>query len=323
MTFRMLLGLVGILSALAGCPVAPNPPPPLPPDPLEEIAAHHNQYVGNWEAMGALPHGGMLHVELAAAPISEFTVRFSIADDSADVDHLGFDLDTGILSLGQAYGAVVGGTELETGLGRGVPSGDGVSQLLVVEPTGQRTPFEVAWTHRTRPLGDDNRATISDRTPDCNVTPDPVTFGFIQSHWDVPDSVSGSFSVQASISQTDGSRFMYFSIPSIPRGQQAFVDNVSAGARTRFPSQMNQLNYSQKAADGTTVQWTARAGTLVIDAVDGSLPGSAFVDYDTSGKVTFYLEGIRMEPSSIGAIGSFTLGFSGTTTVGYKRRARP
>ena len=147
---------LALLLAVPGCPTTPGGQGVAPPEPLEEIPRHHNQYVGNWDAEGTLPDGRTLHYELAASPLSVFTGRFAVGAAWADVGALDFDLDRGTLALGEGYGAMVDGLLIESSGGRGVPGGEGDSQLSVREAAGHPELFDVHWSRRTIPLGDDN-----------------------------------------------------------------------------------------------------------------------------------------------------------------------
>ena len=142
----------------------------------------------------------------------------------------------------------------------------------------------------------------------------------------VPSGPDGSLSAQMSPTMSDSSRQLYFRLDEIAEYDPDFP---SVGNRVTFPSEVAQLSYSEPQTDGTVRQWSANAGSVVFDAVDGSLVPVSGED-DDRGLMTFHFEGITMAPSNsavdpqfVGAEGTFALDFSGTSSDSARRISGP
>jgi hypothetical protein len=149
-----------------------------------------------------------------------------------------------------------------------------------------------------------------------------VAFTYLETRYNVAEAYAGSFAAEGALSLTSDPRRFYFGMRDIQR--HAVDHRVFIGEGISFPNEDAQLSYYEDGPDGTFRQWAAVSGRLVFDAVNGTLASRE--GYKTNGKVTFHFENVRMAPSNsssdprfTGAQGSFTLDFSGTSTMGLKR----
>ena len=144
----------------------------------------------------------------------------------------------------------------------------------------------------------------------------------------------GQIVEETGMTQTNVSRRFFLRMDNL--GKHQIDGNVFIGHGARFPAVVGsnpvQFSYYEDAPDGTIRQWDAVSGTVIFDAIDTTLlVNNPLVGetYQTTGKVSFHTENVRMEPSNstsdprfVGAKGSFILNYAGTATVGYKRYSR-
>lgn len=322
---RTLLCTLPLL--LGGCPDltggdGPDDAPP-EPAPLSRPAPNHNRFVGYFSGDGTLPDGRALHFELVAGPDAFASGRVTVGKTASDFNFIPYDLRFGTLQLGNQV--AIGLPDGSTVEWYGVPMRSGTTQLGHRATGGATTRFDVNLQRSSAPLGDTGQVSLRDPSADCNATLSPAAFEYVETRYDVAEAYVGSFSAQAQLTATTHARRFSFTMRDIER--HATQHHVFIGAGVPFPNEDAQLSYYEDAPDGTIRQWSAVSGRLVFDAVDGT--GASRTDYATNGKVTFHLEDVRMEPSNsssdprfVGAQGSFTLDFSGTSLKGLKRYSR-
>lgn len=296
---------------------------PEPPRPLERPAPNHNRFVGYFSGGGTLPDGRALQFELVADPAAFASGRVTVGGATSDFTFIPYDLKFGTLQLGNQVAIdLPDGSTVEW---YGVPTRSGTVQLGHRTAGGATKRFDVNLQRGTAPLGDSSQVSLREPSADCNATLTPATFEYVESRYDVAEAYVGSFSAHGQLTATLFSRRFSFVMRDIER--HATQHHVFIGEGVSFPNEDAQLSYYEDAPDGTIRQWSAVSGRLVFDAVDGT--GASRADYETNGKVTFHLEGVRMEadnstsdPRFVGAQGSFTLEYSGTSLKGLKRYSR-
>lgn len=291
------------------------------PEPVVGPAANHNRIVGLYVGDGELPDGRAIRVELAADPNAYAHGQLTVDGTAHPFDNIPYDLRNGSLKLGTNVAVPVGGG---TVMLHGVPAASGWTRLDFVGSAGTQASFEVNLARAAAPLGGDNRLSIVAASADANVTREPVVLGYLETRYAVPGPKMGDFSAHASPDhETSTRRF------SLLMDELEFArDEIMVGTRVTFPNEDAQLNYNEEQPDGTIRQWTAVSGAVVFDAVDGEMVSQSGAESDF-GLYTFHFDGLTLAPSNstsdprfVGALGTFGLAFSGTSSAGTKYLSR-
>ena len=339
------LGLAG-LALLAGCGGGGANPAATPtPLPLEAVADNYNPRVGLYEGVGSLADGTSVLWELSGGADALLSGRVQVGGEWGfqPRDRLFYDLKNGTLALGDSYTVAfssgasvrfVGGVPVQNNDGSKPFAAGNVTAFYKRTASGPEERVDLRVTRKNRVLGAEDRLTLTDRTADCNASTAVSKFNFLETTHDVPDTKLGFFSAHGQLAQTDVSRRFFLRMDDLQRNQ--VEGNVFIGKGPRFPAVVGtnpvQFSYYEDAPDGTIRQWDAVSGSVIFDAVDIS-PATANplvgATYQTTGKVSFHTENLRMEPSNstsdprfVGAKGNFTLNYAGTSTVGFKRFSR-
>ncbi|AKJ00449.1 hypothetical protein ATI61_104143 [Archangium gephyra] len=319
---RLSSALVALSTLLTACvgAMGGESPEPEPLVPLERPAPNHNRFVGYFSGSGTLPDGREVQVELVAEPNAYASGRVVVGGVPSVFGNIPYDLGQGTLQLGNAVAIpLADGSTVEL---YGVPSRSGFTQLGHRKNGGTTQRFDVNLQRGAAPLGDTSVLSLRDVEADCTATPSSAAFTYLETRYNVAEAYVGSFAAEGALSPTSDPRRFSFVMRDIER--HAVDHQVFIGGGISFPNEDAQLSYYEDGPDGTIRQWSAVSGRLVFDAVDGTL--ASHEGYKTNGKVTFHFENVRMAPSNsssdprfTGAQGSFTLDFSGTSTMGLKR----
>ena len=334
---------VFVFGALAGCNGGGRPSVTAPtPAPPEIVADSYNPRVGSYEATGALADGRSMRWELSGGPDALLSARVQVgtAWGSQARDQLFYNLKNGTLSLGSSYSILLDSGEiLDFPFGVPVQNNNGSKPFTAGDVTifykkTQASPterVELRMTRKNKVLGVEDRLTLTGRSADCNASTETADFAFLETRYEVPDTKLGNFSAHGQLTQANVSRRFFLRMDNL--GKQQIEGNVFIGHGARFPAVVGsnpvQFSYYEDGSDGTVRQWNAVSGAVIFDAVDfgGTNPNKS--EYDTNGKVSFHTENLRLEASNsssdprfVGAKGSFTLNYAGTSTVGYKRASR-
>ncbi|WP_395088249.1 hypothetical protein [Armatimonas sp.] len=341
---RRFMFVFGVLITLAGCSggggkPSVTPPTPSPPEPVGDS---YNHRVGSYEATGALADGRSVRWELSAGDDALLSARLQVgtAWGSQARDQLFYNLKNGTLALGNSYNILLDSGEiLDFPFGVPVQNNNGSKPFTAgdVTVTYRRTASSaeervgLRMTKKNKALGTEDRLTLTDRSADCNASTLATDFAFLETRYDVPVTKLGYFSAHGQITQANVSRRFYLRMDDLRKNQ--IEGTVFIGHGARFPvvvgSNPVQFSYYEDAPDGTIRQWDAVSGSVIFDAIDFGTSNPNKKEYGDNGKVSFHTENLRLEASNsssdprfVGAQGSFTLNYSGTSTVGYKRESR-
>ncbi len=334
-----LATLMGLMGCGGGGRPSVTPPTPAP---LEPVADSYNPRVGSFEATGALADGRSVRWELAANAGAQLMGNVFLGTTGKEYRDTTtfFNLKDGTLVLGSSYNVLFDSGEIfDFPFGVPVQNNNGSKPFtagdvtVIYRRTASSSEERVAlrMTRKNRVLGTEDRLTLTERSADCNASTENTDFAFLETRYDVPATKLGFFSAHGQLTQANVSRRFYLSMDNL--GKQQIEGNVLIGHGARFPAVVGsnpvQFSYYEDAPDGTVRQWNAVSGSVIFDAVDvgGTNPNKS--EYDTNGKVSFHTVNLRLEASNsssdprfVGAKGSFTLNYAGTSTVGYKRASR-
>ncbi len=279
----------------------------------------HNRIVGYFTGGGTLPDGRELDVVWAAGKGGSYKAIVHLDGVGNYIADVPYDIGSGVLMMGTGVTVPIGDDTVIMG---SVPKTSGWTQFDFRANGGSSMRVDVNLTKSHLPLGGDNVATVITPSTDCNAMTGPHTLASMVTHHDVHGAVPGRFTAQIATGMADSTQQIYFAVEDL-----TFADPEAPSefGRVQFPNAHAQLSYSEPQRDGTVRQWSAVSGTVVYDALDASTVSKDGIEHD-NGKVTFHLENVVMQPSNstsdprfVGAVGNFTLTFSGTSSVGYKR----
>lgn len=313
------------LASVLLCACGPAPVSPEPPTPLSRPAPNHNRIVGTYTGTTSLPDGRSLAVEIVLDRTAYAAGRYTFGGTSSDFRDIPFDLRNGTLKMGSRVAVPITPDGTTTLSLMGFPARAGTTRLFHRVGQGAETAIEVNLVREHEPLGGDNRATILNPSTDANVDRTPVTFAALVTEFAVPGPREGTFTAFGSIGPMSDQRRFSLLVHAIEKFSEHYPTVVRP---ITIPQRYVQLNYNEQQPDGTIRQWAAKSGRIVFDAADGDSVSESGQPSDF-GLYTFHFEDVRMEPSNsvsdprfVGAVGTFTFAFSGTSSQGKKYLSR-